>query len=124
MFVGGLAGAALHARGLNYYVADGFARYSGYLDEVRLSQTPVDFARYMEQMVENLLAQSVKILFGWTLYAALFFALLMLLWDIPSVRRRVKHMQTWPRVGMQVLGGFRRAQRLRRIRHARKAGSM
>lgn len=69
MFVGGLAGAALHARGLNYYVADGFARYSGYLDEVRGLQTPVDFARYMEQMVENLLAQSVKILFGWTLYA-------------------------------------------------------
>ena len=29
MFVGGLVGAALHARGLNYYVADGFARYSG-----------------------------------------------------------------------------------------------
>ena len=119
MFVGGLAGAALHARGLNYYVADGFARYSGYLDEVRGLQTPVDFARYMEQMVENLLAQSVKILFGWTLYAALFFALLMLLWDIPGVRRRVKHMQTWPRVGLQVLNGVRRQQKLLRLRRKR-----
>ena len=39
------------------------------------------------------------------------------------VRRRVKHMQTWPRVGLQVLGGFRRAQRLRRIRHARNGGN-
>ena len=47
----------------------------------------------------------------------------MLLWDIPGVRRRVKHMQTWPRVGLQVLGGFRRAQRLRRIRHARNGGN-
>ena len=28
MFVGGLVGAALHARGLNYYVGEGFARYS------------------------------------------------------------------------------------------------
>ena len=119
MFVGGLAGAALHARGLNYYVADGFARYSGYLDEVRGLQTPVDFARYMEQMVENLLAQSVKILFGWTLYAALFFALLMLLWDIPGVRRRVKHMQTWPCVGLQVLNGVRRQQKLLRLRRKR-----
>lgn len=119
MFVGGLAGAALHARGLNYYVADGFARYSGYLDEVRGLQMPVDFARYMEQMVENLLAQSVKILFGWTLYAALFFALLMLLWDIPGVRRRVKHMQTWPRVGLQVLNGVRRQQKLLRLRRKR-----
>lgn len=119
MFVGGLAGAALHARGLNYYVADGFARYSGYLDEVRGLQTPVDLARYMEQMVENLLAQSVKILFGWTLYAALFFALLMLLWDIPGVRRRVKHMQTWPRVGLQVLNGVRRQQKLLRLRRKR-----
>lgn len=40
------------------------------------------------------------------------------------VRRRVKHMQTWPRVGLQVLGGFRRAQRLRRIRHARNGGNI
>ena len=75
----------------------------------------------MPGFVEGLLAQSVKILFGWTLMASLFFALLMLLWDIPMVRKRVKHIQTWPRVGMQVLRGFQRYGRLRKLRHARAA---
>lgn len=50
---------------------------------------------------------------------SLFFALLMLLWDIPGVRRRVKHMQTWPRVGLQVLNGVRRQQKLLRLRRKR-----
>ena len=49
----------------------------------------------------------------------MFFALLMLLWDIPGVRRRVKHMQTWPRVGLQVLNGVRRQQKLLRLRRKR-----
>ncbi|MCI7274451.1 hypothetical protein MR642_09180 [bacterium] len=120
MFVGGLIGAALHARGLNYYVGDGFARYGDWLTEVRLSRSPIDFAAFMEQFVENMLAQSVKTLFGWTLYGALFFALLMLLWDIPGVRSRVKRMQTWPRVGLQVMNGFRRQQRLHRLRARRR----
>ena len=119
MFVGGLVGAALHARGLNYYVGEGFARYSGWLSDVLLSRQPFDFAGFMDGFVQQMLAKSVKTLYGWTLYAALFFALLMLLWDIPGVRRQVKHMQTWPRVGLQVMGSFRRQQRLRRIRHQR-----
>ena len=49
----------------------------------------------------------------------MFFALLMLLWDIPGVRRREKHMQTWPRVGLQVLNGMRRHQKLLRLRRKR-----
>ena len=49
----------------------------------------------------------------------LFFALLMLLWGIPGARRRVKHMQTWPRVGLQVLNGVRRQQKLLRLRRKR-----
>lgn len=49
----------------------------------------------------------------------MFFALLMLLWDIPGVRRREKHMQTWPRVGLQVLNGVRRQQKLLRLRRKR-----
>lgn len=49
----------------------------------------------------------------------MFFALLMLLWDIPGVRRRVKHMQTWPRVGLQVPNGVRRQQKLLRLRRKR-----
>ena len=101
-------------------MGDGFARYGDWLTEVRLSRSPIDFAAFMEQFVEDMLAQSVKTLFGWTLYVALFFALLMLLWDIPGVRSRVKHMQTWPRVGLQVMNGFRRQQRLHRLRARRR----
>lgn len=55
-----------------------------------------------------------------SLYAALFFALLMLLWDIPFVRRRVKQMQDWPRVGRAVLNGYRRSRHLHRLRRLRR----
>lgn len=66
-----------------------------------------------------MLRHALFFVLGWTLYAALFFALLMLLLDIPGVRRRVKHMQTWPRVGLQVLNGVRRQQKLLRLRRKR-----
>lgn len=120
MFVGGLVGAALHGRGMKYYVADGFARCSGYVDSVRLSARAVDFPQMMNGIVEGFLAQSVKILFGWTLIAGLFFAALMLLWDIPMVRHQVKHIPAWPVVGMRVLRGVQRQRRLKRIRQLRR----
>lgn len=120
MFVGGLVGASLHAYGLKYYVADGFARYSQYIDSVRMSASPHDFSALMHHLVEGLLAQSVKILFGWTLLAALFLALLMLLWDIPMVRHQIKHIPSWPRVGMGIWRGYRRQQRLHRLRAERR----
>ena len=120
MFVGGLVGAALHGHGMKYYVADGFARSSGYVDSVRLSARAVDFPQMMNGIVEGFLAQSVKILFGWTLIAGLFFAALMLLWDIPMVRHQVKHIPAWPVVGMRVLRGVQRQRRLKRIRQMRR----
>ena len=120
MFVGGLVGAALHGRSMRYYVADGFARCSGYVDSVRLSARAVDFPQMMNGIVEGFLAQSVKILFGWTLIAGLFFAVLMLLWDIPMVRHQVKHIPAWPVVGMRVLRGVQRQRRLKRIRQLRR----
>lgn len=43
MFVGGLVGAALHSYGMKYYMADGFARCSQYMDRVRMSASPADF---------------------------------------------------------------------------------
>lgn len=121
MFVGGLVGAALHGRGMKYYVADGFARCSGYVDSVRMSARAVDFPQMMNGIVEGFLAQSVKILFGWTLIAGLFFAALMLLWDIPMVRHQVKHIPAWPVVGMRVLRGVQRQRRLKRLRHLRRS---
>lgn len=120
MFVGGLVGAALHGRGMKYYVADGFTRCSGYVDSVRLSARAVDLPQMMNGIVEGFLAQSVKILFGWTLIAGLFFAALMLLWDIPMVRHQVKHIPAWPVVGMRVLRGVQRQRRLKRIRQLRR----
>lgn len=120
MFVGGLVGAALHGRGMRYYVADGFARCSGFVDSVRLSARAVNFPQMMNGIVEGFLAQSVKILFGWTLIAGLFFAALMLLWDIPMVRHQVKHIPAWPVVGMRVLRGVQRQRRLKKIRQMRR----
>lgn len=120
MFVGGLVGASLHAYGMKYYVADGFARYAQYVDSVRMSASTHQFAGVMQHLVEGLLAQSVKILFGWTLLAALFMAMLMLLWDIPMVRHQIKHIPSWPRVGMGVWRGYRRQQRLRQLRIMRR----
>lgn len=119
MFVGGLVGAALHARGIKYYMGDGFARCCGYIDSVRMSATHIDFQQMMSGMVEGFMAQSVKILFGWTLLAGLFFAMLMLLWDIPMVRHQIKHIPSWPKVGMGVMRNFKRAEKLRRLRRQR-----
>ena len=120
MFVGGLVGAALHGRGMKYYVADGFSRCSGYIDSVRVSARSVDFPQLMDGMVEGFMAQSIKILFGWTLIAGLFFAVLMLLWDIPMVRHQIKHIPSWPIVGMRVLRGFQRQQKLKKLRQQRR----
>lgn len=120
MLVGGLIGAALHGYWMKYYMADAFARYSGSVDAVSVGKKPFDLSTGMEHLVEGFMAQSVKILFGWTLLVALFFALLMLLWDIPTVRRRVKLVQTWPKVGSQVFRNYRRQQRLHRLRQAHR----
>ena len=105
---------------MKYYVADGFARCSGYVDSVRMSARAVDFPQMMNGIVEGFLAQSVKILFGWTLIAGLFFAALMLLWDIPMVRLQVKHIPAWPVVGMRVMRGVQRQRRLKKIRQMRR----
>lgn len=120
MLIGGLVGAALNAYGMKYYVADGFARCSQYIDRVRMSAAPADFSNLMSRMVEGLMAQSIKILFGWTLLATLFFALLMLLWDIPMIRHQIKHIPSWPRVGMGVWRNYRRQQKLHRLRALRR----
>ncbi len=120
MLIGGLVGSAMHAHGLKYYIADGFARCSGYVDAVRASALGVDVGAAAEGMVEAFMAQSVKILFGWTLIAALFFAMLMLLWDIPGVRRNIRRIPEWSTVGMRVWRAYSRQRRLHRLRRQRR----
>lgn len=120
MFIGGVIGGAFYAYGLKYYVADGMARYGGAVNDVAFTADPFDMGGFMENFVQGLLGQSVKTLYGWTLYAAIFFALLMLLWDIPGVRHRVKKLPLWPTVGAQLVNGLNRRQRLRRLRRERR----
>lgn len=124
MFVGGLLGAALHGHGIKYCVGDGFARCSGYINSVKMSATQIDFAQLMDHIVEGFLAQSVKIQFGWTLFAGLFFAMLMLLWDIPMVRHQIKHIPAWPVVGMRVLRGVKRQMKKTQLLRQRRQANM
>ncbi len=114
MFIGGAIGCALHSFGLRYYVTDGFARYSGSIDAVAIGQTHIDFPHFMETFVEGLMAQSVKTLFGWEVWFALFFALLILLWDIRGVRHHIKRIPSWPKIGVQT---WNKVRRLRRKQH-------
>ncbi len=116
MFIGGSFGAAFNSYGLRYYMADGFARYGHHLDLVTISEARAPFGAVMGQMAENLLAQSTKILFGWALWISLFFAISMLLWDIPVVRRQVKRIPLWPTIGLRQVRLLRRWERRRRRR--------
>lgn len=110
MCVGGLIGAALHARGMKYYMADAFARCSGYIDSVYVSARDISLPHVMDGIVEGFMAQSVKIMFGWTLFGGLFFAMLMLFWDTP-VRRQIKHIPSWSVVGMRMVRGLKKKKR-------------
>lgn len=120
MFVGGLVGGALLSHGMKYYIGDAFARYGGAINAVSVSARHVDLGTYMEGLTAGFAAQSIKILYGWTLLGALFFTALMLLWDIPMVRHQIKHIPSWPRVGVGVLNAWRRQQKLHRLRKERR----
>ncbi len=111
MFGGGAIGSALLATGIGHYVSDGFARYTGYLNPVAFTQSPFDIAHYMEGMVEGLLAQTVKILYGWMIWACLALIALFLVWDRPGVRRRVKKMPSWSTVGLWTVNSVARGHR-------------
>ena len=73
MFVGGLVGAALHSYGMKYYMADGFARCSQYIDRVRMSASPADFSSVVSRL-EGVMAQSIKDPLRLDLACWLFFA--------------------------------------------------
>lgn len=121
MFGGGSIGAAILAKGIGYYVADGFARYNGYIDLVTFTRHIFDLGGYMEGMVEGLLAQTVKILYGWMTWVCLFYVLGFLLWDSPGVRHRIKRMPSWSTVGARTLNSFNRSQKRLRVRVKRIA---
>jgi len=103
MFGGGYIGSALLAHGIGYYVSDGFARYNGYINTVGFSASTFNLGSYMDGMVEGLLAQTVKILYGWMIWGCIAYIAIFLLWDRPGVRRRVKRMPAWSTVGVWTL---------------------
>lgn len=120
MFIGGVIGSACYSYGLRYYIADGFARLSGSADAVAFSARGIPMGNFMSRFVEDLSAQGIKTLYGWTVYAAIILTIFMLLWDIPTVRRRVHQVPSWASVGLQVWRGFQRQQKLQRLRRQRR----
>lgn len=111
MYIGGVIGAALYAWGLRYYMADNILRYTAYLDMPAFTSAPFDVGAWMEGFIPDMMAVTIKQLYGWVLYIAGFLALAFLLWDIPTVRRQARRFPTWPVVGMRVLMRRRRHQR-------------
>ena len=103
MYIGGVIGAALYAWGLRYYMADNILRYTAYLDMPAFTSAPFDVGGWMEGFVPDMMAVTIKQLYGWVLYIAGFLALAFLLWDIPTVRRQARRFPTWPMVGMRML---------------------
>lgn len=107
LIVGGCVGGAVFTRGLNYYVADGMARYGSWLDAVRFSSQPFNLGSFLgSDFVPMVMANAIKTLYGWTVFAALLLLLAFLLYDSP-VRRRSKLMPaTWREVGMAMRRPF------------------
>lgn len=108
MYIGGVIGGALFAWGLRYYMADNILRYTAYVDLPAFSAMPFDVGQWMDTFIPSMMAVSIKQLYGWVVYAAFFFALGFLLWDIPSVRRRTRKFPSWVVVGVRMMARQKR----------------
>ena len=110
MVVGGVLGAAAYTQGLSHYVADNLARYGSHLDSVSLSRTPLALGQFMDGFISQMMEISVKQIYGWVAYACLFVFLLLLLWDAPVRRSRLKEMPRWKDVGREVKNSYWRVK--------------
>ncbi len=120
MFGGGAIGGAILARGIGHYVGDGFARYNGYITLEKFTQHPFDLGNYMEGMVEGLLSQAVKSLYGWMIWACIIYIIIFLLWDRPGFRHSIKRMPAWSTVGAWTVNSLMRLGHLPRPRRKKK----
>ena len=84
-------------------MADNILRYTAYVDLPTFSAMPFDVGQWMDTFIPSMMAVSIKQLYGWVVYAAFFFALGFLLWDIPSVRRRTRKFPSWVVVGVRMM---------------------
>lgn len=101
MVMGGVIGAAVYTRGLDYYIQDNTSRYGAAIDKVAAGRTGVDIAAYMETFFQNITEISIKQLYGWTAYACILLFLLFLLYDAP-IRRELKQMPSWRKIRKEV----------------------
>lgn len=100
LLIGGVVGAACYAFGIRYLIADNIARYGGGLD--RLNMSSHDVPQHVGRIMSQFQAASVKQLYGLVIYAALALLLLILLYDIPFTRDKIRRMPSWSRVGRQL----------------------
>lgn len=110
MYIGGVIGCALYAWGLRFYMADNILRYTAYLDLPAYTASPFDVGTWMDSFIPDMMAVTIKQLYGWVLYISGFLALAFLLWDIPMVRRQARRFPTWPMVGMRAIVRRRKAK--------------
>lgn len=110
MVVGGVLGAAIYTLGLDHYMADNIARYSPSIDSVAFGRTPFDLGHMMESFIGQMMEISVKQLYGWVAYACIFVFLLLLMWDAPLRRTRLKRIPRWKDVGREVKNSYWRVR--------------
>ncbi len=107
MVVGGVVGAAIYTRGLAYYLPDNIARYGSAIDGVVASRLSVALPHFMEGFVSQMMEISIKQIYGWTIYACIFFLLLSFLYDMP-MRRDFKKMPSWHKIRAQIAASLMR----------------
>lgn len=101
MVMGGVIGAAVYTRGLDYYIQDNTSRYGAAIDKVAAGQAGTDIPSYIGTFISNMTEISIKQLYGWTAYACILLFLLFLLYDAP-IRRELKQMPSWRKIRKEV----------------------
>lgn len=93
MVIGGVIGAAIYAYGLRYFIASNTSRFGAYVDSVTTNNNQ------LQQCVETFFSKvtliSIRQLYGLAAYMAIFFTLLMLLYDLPYTRSTLKKIPSW-----------------------------
>lgn len=97
LLIGGVVGAACYAFGIRYLVADGVARYGGYMDSVGLP--PAEVPHRIGALMSQFQVAGVKQIYGLVAYAAIALLLAVLVYDIPFTREHIRRIPSWTAVG-------------------------
>lgn len=102
MVVGGCLGCAIYGHGLNYFVADGMARYGQYLSLQTWTESMAGLGEYLEYFSHSMLIMSCKTLYGWVAYACIALLIAFLLFDSPLRRKHPRLMKPWEYIGVRL----------------------